>query len=185
MATAVEWRQVAARIRTHPRDLEALATLYRYAVAEADYVLRRPRFKEIAPGDRDDIVHDVLAEKHDVIVAADSPAALFRRCLVNRAIDILRRWQARQVSAAPGKDGEGTSIPEPSVPPPQPISVDLRAVTAELLEGDQRHAQIFYAVVVLEETPNVVAAAYGETVANIYQIVSRLRRRLKLGEEGS
>jgi len=167
MATADEWRELGAKVNAG--DLDAIRAWYRTAIDEGRALIRRRNYK-INAADHDDVIHDVLAKNQELLLHAESPRALFLQCLANHALDVLRK--SREV---PLDD----KTPEPASVSSHASRLDVQRALVELSEGSQRDAQVFYAVVVAGEDPDVVAELFGLTRENVYQIVSRTKKRLK------
>jgi DNA-directed RNA polymerase specialized sigma24 family protein len=171
MATADHWRELAAKVNAG--DLDAIRAWYRTAIEEGRALIRRRNYK-INAADYDDLIHDVLAKNQELLLHADSPRALFLQCLVNHVLDVLRK--SRDV---PLDD----NTPEPSSESSPAASLDVQRALVEVTDGNPRDAKVFYAVVVAGEAPDVVAELFGLTRQNVYQIVSRAKKRLRESEE--
>lgn len=166
MATADQWREVVGELRAGREERER--DIYRYALEDGRSRLRR-QFRDFT-ADHDDLIHDVLARIMSRLVEFENPRAYFIRCLVNHATDATRKSR---------EDLPGETLKQEMAPGGQESSLEMERVLLELVDGTQRDAQIYLAVVILGEDAETVGRAYGLTRENTYQIVSRTKKRLK------
>ena len=169
MPSPEEWREVTSRIRAG--DVGAFRALYQMATEDGRALLRA-RYAKTNPADHEDLIHDVLATAQDRIVEAENPRGMFIVCLANRTVDFFRRAREKPL---------GDELPEIVASSNTAARLDLQRALEELTVGNERDAQIYYAIAVLGEDADVVARAYGLTRDNAYQIVSRTKKRLKGG----
>ncbi len=172
MSSADEWRRVCDRLA------RATTAEQKCALARELYVLARRtgaaalhRRWKYSEDEALDLVHDVLAVHWDEILQADeSPKGFFLRVLVNRAIDRHRRRQR-----------EALVPPDPPTGGPGPASAALelgRVLSLLRTELSPRDRRVFGARC-LGLSAKEVAEAEGLSPANVDQIVSRARARLK------
>lgn len=173
MSKADEWRAVCEALTTPDAGDHASLSRSLYELARGSGVaLLRKRWgysEEAAL----DVVHDVLAARWDEILGAEeSPRALFLTMLARRAIDRHRR--AARERALPEEASERAAVTErPSA------RLELARVIALLQrELSPRDLRVF-AARCMGETAKEVAKAEQLSPANVDQIVSRARARLK------
>lgn len=176
MGAADRWLQVVASIRADggPRRSAHVRDLYELAVKDGQAILAS--FLNDLGKDRVvDLIHDLLTEKLDAIVGADSPKALFATALTRRAISWKRRPAAviaetpiedRSAPADPGHTTEGER---------QAFNLDARAALARLSSRDRDIVVAAAMGVNVQE----IADAHRTSAANVYQIVSRVQRRFR------
>ena len=174
MASSDEWEDVVQRIRTENRGWASpsVGRLYTIALVDGRSIIGsfRAQFGE----DRlIDLIQDLLAERLLAIVASENPKAFFRTALIRRAISWRRRGDAsvaeEPTSIGPAHDAEIDERERPA------FIVDARAIVESLGERDREVA----VAVALGEDRDELAARFKTSRANIDQIVSRVRARLK------
>lgn len=148
-----------------------VAELYTLARDEGGAYLRR--FANIAEADRSDHIHEVLSRSLPALIAADNPRAFFRIALRNQVIDSLRRRREELT----GSDGEQSAAPGSGPPTRLTLTETLALIHAT---SSPRDAAVFLSAVTCGDEIDEVAAAFGISVANVYTIVSRIRKRLRL-----
>jgi RNA polymerase sigma factor (sigma-70 family) len=170
MGTADDWRSVCDELRgaEDPERSPRVKALYGLARSTGVAVLKRKwRYSE---DDAMDVVHDVLATRLRMIVDAESPRALFIRILVNQAISRHRR---QQETASPIEAQLTDSRSSASA------ALSLGEVLALLTNELSPRDRSVFSARCLGATAKEVAEAEGLTAANVDQIVSRARARLK------
>lgn len=174
MATAEDWRIWRDTIRSgSPEGALAMQQLYEAARAQGQAALARGY--RIRNDEAVDLVHDTLATSLEPILDAESPLSFFLVSLRNRAVDQYRRRRRER----PLEDREETGR-EPKDPADTEAPSHAQQVLAFLAdELSARDNRIFGALAGLGLSAREVAKQEGVTPANVYQIVSRTRRRLK------
>lgn len=119
-----------------------------------------------------DLIQDLLAERLLAIVASENPKAFFRTALIRRAISWRRRGDASVVEEPASNPVHDAEIDERERPA---FVLDARAIVESLGERDREVA----VAVALGEDRDELAARFKTSRANIDQIVSRVRARLK------
>jgi len=174
MPTADEWRDVRdAMGEGGPNRNRHTRRIYELAVKDGSTCLR-VRW-EYSDEEAIDLIHDVLAEAWDAVLAAESPRALFLKVLVFRAIDRYRRATRAKLLPETAADTVA-ELTEASVTAPISIEEALELLEVELSPRDMR---VFLARAVHDEETQAIARAEELTEANVYQIVCRARKRLK------
>jgi DNA-directed RNA polymerase specialized sigma24 family protein len=176
VATRQDWDEIIVRLRdeAHPSRSPLVARLYE--VALDDGVRFLSSFKRTLGDERTlDLIHDLLAEKLEAILAAETPRAFFCIALQNRARSWLRRGDARVVESPPDssrRDGVDDSDSDR-----QAFVLDARDALDALSERDR-------AIVTAAgygENREVIAREFKTSRANVDQIVSRLQKRFREG----
>lgn len=167
MATAHEWQNARQRIVASPDPWRSrhFVTFYEIAVADGQRALSR--YRSIDAARCADLIHELLTEHLDAILHADSPRAFFLTSLTRRAIQWLRRKDAR-VAPPLAPDDERGADHDPA------HGLDL---TRTLERLPKRDARIMVAIAMGEDREEV-ARIHKTTRENVDQIVSRSRRRL-------
>lgn len=175
MATAEDWRTWQESIRNvsadRPAALQAL-----YDAARRDGRRALPAGWHISDEHLRDLVHDVLALHWAAILEAAKPRAFFKVVLRNKAIDRFRRVDKRERSLdaleEQGEQHTGGDDPE--------ATTRLEEVRRFLVRDlSPRDLRIFQEKAVLGHSSKEVAENQGVSAANVDQVVSRARRRLK------
>lgn len=174
VSNAKVFREVAAGLRQCQDRYGSpdFGKLYDLAMKEGRRILGSFR-KDVGEEGIEDIISDFLLRKLDAIVEADEPDRLFRVALRNSACSLLRRKDAQAVELgdeAAGADGRQALV-----------RLELGEASSELGTLSIRDRDIVCAVV-MGEDPDEVAAAFKTSRANVYQILSRFRRRLQKEE---
>jgi len=169
---AEHFREVVARVREAENRYACpeVGQLYEMVLREARSILASFR-KDLGPDGIDDLASDFLSEKLGALVEAENPAGFLKIALYHRACSMLRRKDAklvelteRHADQAVGADGA------------TPLQfLELQELRLALNTLSVRDRQIVLAVGEGED-PDEVAAAFGTTRANVYQIVCRFRR---------
>lgn len=172
MSSADEWRRVCAELaRAEPAAHEPIVESL-YALARETGVACLRRRWGYSVDEALDVVHDVLAARWDAIIAAEeSPKALFLTILLNRARDRHRRMQREE--ALPGDPRHEGTIENATAG--LALSRVLLALRTELSARDLR----VFSARCIGVSSREVADAEGLSPANVDQIVSRARARLK------
>ncbi len=171
MAAREEWDDVIARILAAdvPAKSPHVRRLYEIAVDDGRRFLAS--FRHQIDDERAlDLVHDVLAMNLEDVLAAETPRAFFCVAVRRRAVSWLRRGDAAVAAADDAERGSGVDEDER-----RGFLLDARSLLADLSERDRA---IVVAVAAGEDVA-VVARELGVSPANIYQIVSRARKRCK------
>lgn len=183
MAVAEQWQAVTAMIRGVEDPLQSPHLPKLYALALEDGPRLLGSFRRRLGEDRIvDLVHDLLAAKLEVIVAAKEPRALFCTALQRRAISWLRRGDAavledRSRDSAPhASDASAVAAIDGSVNPEDDRHEFLIDAKSALDELPPRERAMVVAVAMGEERESI-AREFGTSRANVDQIVSRVRRR--------
>lgn len=172
MGMAEEWLGVCDALAeaTGPTRRVHEARLYALARSTGIVALRvRWRYSE---DDAMELVHDVLARSLEQIVQVESLRALFLRILINHAISAHRRKRERAQDELPEPAPQGEASRAESA---RELGEVVALLRAELSPRDLR---VFMARC-LGAASREVAEAEGLSVANVDQIVSRARARLK------
>jgi RNA polymerase sigma factor (sigma-70 family) len=166
-----EWREVMELLRAsrNPRRSPHFRRFYGLAVRDGRQFLASFR-KRFGDALIDDLIHDVLADALDPVLAADNARAFLRVTLWNAARDRVRRKATRVEPEPPverlehDKVADGAELRE--------FVLDARDALAGLCERDR---QIVVAVG-LGEDREEIATVFGTSRANVDQIVSRARK---------
>lgn len=175
MPSADQWRTWAATIQVEGGRERATATRELYAAARHDARIAVPTKWQVDDDTLADLMHEVLAVQWDAVLGADSPKALFLVALKRKAIDRFRRQVKRETPL------EALS---PALEPSTDADPFARATVekiATFLESalSARDLRVFQAKVILGESSVDVAETEGLSQANVDQIVSRARKKLK------
>jgi RNA polymerase sigma-70 factor, ECF subfamily len=126
------------------------------------------------PADAEDVLQTVflraLTRADDVVGAAATPAAYFRRAAVNAAVDLLRRRAVRAESAYDER------APHAVVQPPSLLKEQLRRAIATL---DTEDATLFLLRHVEGLSLDELAAMFGVEKNTVAVRLHRIRRRLQ------
>lgn len=158
------------RADADPCSSEHVPDLYALAVRDGRAALHRYR-GALGAARVDDLIHDLLAAHLEDLVRADNPRALLATALVRRAISWLRRKDARVVEA---RDDDGAFDGE-SASDALDFVLDARSAIAQL---GAREQEIVFAVACGNDREQI-AKELGTSRANVDQIVSRARRKLR------
>lgn len=173
MSSADEWRTVCGRLARADASEKSALTKQLYSLARETGIACLRRQWSYSEDEALDLVHDVLARSWDEILAAEeSPKALFATMLVNSAISAFRRRTRREKLAT-------ETVPKPADAASPESSLEL-ADALRLLQDElsPRDLRVFGARC-LGESAKDVADVEGLSPANVDQIVSRARARLK------
>lgn len=173
MATADTWAETTAQIRAEggPRRSPSVRRLYELALADGRGMIASFR-AQFGDAQIIDLIHDLLAEKLDAIIAADTPKALFRTALVRRAISWRRRGDA---TVAEDVSEAVSEVQNDEERERRAFVLDARAALLRLPERDR---EIVVAVVDGADREDL-AARFGTSRANVDQIVSRTKQRFR------
>ncbi|MBX3274763.1 MAG: sigma-70 family RNA polymerase sigma factor [Sandaracinaceae bacterium] len=182
MGVSGEWRLARDRVvESGGAAGPHFRTFYELAVRDGVRVLAS-KWK-YSPAEARDLVHDVLAHKLVHVLAAESPRAMFLTLLTNHAVGRHRRRQREASLEAPDLHASGDAPPDQTAEARERLE-EVEACFAALVSPRDR--RVFSAVAVLGVPVPEVARAEALSEANVHQIVSRTRRRLKEGlDEGS
>lgn len=170
MGAAEEWRGVCDELLLAGDPERSPHVKRLYALARATGVAVLKRRWSYSEDDAMDVVHDVLATRFRKIVEAESPRAFFIRILVNQAISAHRRQPEAAGELEPQLADSGAGASDALC-----LEEVLALLTGELSPRDQR----VFSARCLGTSTKEVAGAEGLTPANVDQIVSRARARLK------
>lgn len=177
VATKEEWDELVVRMRAEGLPLHGPLFRRFYELALSD----GPRF--LAPFKRSlgeeraiDLVHDLLAEKLEAILAAETPRALFFTALHNRARSWLRRQDAQVVESPPDSSRQNPSG-DMENDARHAFVLDARDALAALSERDRG----IVVAAALGEDREVIAREFKTSRANVDQIASRLQKRFRKG----
>ncbi len=178
VATADEWRAWRDRIRDGDGADRGAATRQLYEAARRDGKYAIPKKWDVDADTVVDLVHEVLSVSWDEILDADSPRALFLVAVNRKAIDRFRKQVRHERVVDHEEAGKQTAAPEAEGR--VGASAELDQVLAYLEStSSPRDLRVFQASVMLGETSKAIAEAEGLSPANVDQIVSRTRKRLK------
>lgn len=175
-----EWGELVECIREDGDSANRVHMARLYALAVADGIGFLKSFRSQLGEDRlRDLIHDLLAERLDVILAADEPRAYFCIALKRKAISWVRRGDAEVAEDLPGswRGGEADGTLEEAR---RAFVMDAREALGRLSARDR-------GIVVaagLGSEREEIAREFNTTRANVDQIVSRFRKRFEEGEEG-
>jgi len=171
-------REVAARLRECEDRVASpdFAVLYPLVLDQGRYVLRTFK-KDFGADELDDIILGFLLRKVDAVVEAEDPVKFLWVVLPRAAVSRKRKKDAghleltdERAERVVGSDGRQ---PE--------VNIALGEMQQLLDTLSVRDREILLAVGSGEE-PEEVAAVFHTSRANVYQIVSRFRRRFKREE---
>ena len=173
MATADAWGETAAQIRAEGGSQRSpnVRRLYELALTDGRGMIASFR-TQFGDAQITDLIHDLLAEKLDAIIAANAPKALFRTALVRRAISWHRRGDAIVAEDVPDMVSEVRNDAESER---SAFVLDARAALLRLPERDR---EIVVAVAEGADREDL-AVRFGTSRANIDQIVSRTKQRFR------
>jgi len=178
VATADQWKAWRAEIRDGRPAERADATRRLYDAARSDGRFAVPAKWDIDPDTLVDLIHEVLSVRWELILEADSPRAFFLVAVKRKAIDRFRRQVRHERVGEPGpKD-----LPTAATLKPESLEavVQLDQVLAYLEStSSPRDLRVFQASTMLGETSKAIASAERLSPANVDQIVSRTRKRLR------
>jgi DNA-directed RNA polymerase specialized sigma24 family protein len=123
-----------------------------------------------------DLVHDLLADRLDAILAADHPRALIVVALQRRAISWRRRPDAAVVAEPVGQQDD-TYAADVEEGERRAFVIDARAHLAALPERER----LIMVAVGLGTDREELARELGTSRGNVDQIVNRVRKRLAGG----
>jgi DNA-directed RNA polymerase specialized sigma24 family protein len=174
VATRQEWDEIIAKFQGEPDPLRSLHVRRLYEVALSDGPRFLASFRRSLGEERTlDLVHDLLAEKLQAIVEAETPRAFFCRALQNRARSWVRRGDAMVVESPPDSSRETAS--DSSEDARRAFVLDAREALSELSERDRG----IVVAAALGEDRETVAREFGTSRANVDQIVSRAQKRFR------
>lgn len=166
------WSEVVAWLRAEadPCVSEHVPRFYELAVRDGRAALHKYR-GALGEARVEDLIHDLLAAHLGDVVRADNPRAFLATALVRRAISWLRRKDARVLEA---RDDDG-AFDGDSRSDAIDFVLDARSAIAQLGEREQ---EIVFAVACGNDREQI-AKELGTSRANVDQIVSRARRKLR------
>lgn len=174
MATRQEWDEIIARIQGEPDPLRSphLRRLYEVALSDGPRFLAS--FQRSLGEERTlDLVHDLLAEKLQAIIEAETPRAFFCTALQNRARSWVRRGDAKVVESPP--DSSRAAASDRSEEERRAFVLDARDALAALSERDRG----IVVAAAIGEDREAIARDFRTSRANVDQIVSRAQKRFR------
>jgi DNA-directed RNA polymerase specialized sigma24 family protein len=174
VATRPDWDEIIARIQGEPDPLRSPHVRRLYEVALSDGPRFLTSFHRTLGDERTrDLVHDLLSEKLQAILEAETPRAFFCTALQNRARSWVRRGDAKVVESPP--DSSRDTAPDRNEEERRAFVLDARDALAALSERDRD----IVVAAALGEDREAIAREFRTSRANVDQIVSRLHRRFR------
>jgi len=130
--------------------------------------------KDFGADGLDDIASQFLVDKLDALVEADNPARFLATALYRRACSMKRRKDAQHLELTE-RHADGTAGADGRKPL---LELELEEAMIALNSLSTRDREIILAVASGHE-PEEAAEAFGTSRANVYQVISRFRRRFK------
>ena len=178
VATADEWRALRDRICRGEASARSEATRQLYEAARRDGRYAIPQRWDVDADTVVDLIHEVLSVCWDELLEKDSPRAFFLIAVKRKAIDRFRKQVRHERVVDHEEAGKQTAAPEAEPRVGASAELDQGRADVETRPGP-RDLRVFQAAVMLGETSKAIAEAEGLTPANVDQIVSRTRKRLK------